>query len=94
MGKKLKAGSGLAGGNLGGGIAQSKQRENRRPQTTSPRHNAEKGANVKKYEASSDKPWRKHRNKASSTQDFVKKQHTSPKITVFDGKTNSALGTG
>ena len=56
MGKKLKAGSGLAGGNLGGGIAQSKQRENRRPQTTSPRHNAEKGANVKKYEASSDKP--------------------------------------
>eukprot|EP00944_MAST-04C_sp_MAST-4C-sp1_P014636 g14636.t1 len=89
MGKKLKAGSGLAGGNLGG-TAQSKQRENRRPQTTSPRHNAEKGANVKKYEASSDKPWRKHRNKASTTQDFVKKQHTSPKITVFGGKTNNA----
>ena len=93
MGKKLKAGSGLAGGNLGG-TAQSKQRENRRPQTTSPRHNAEKGANVKKYEASSDKPWRKHRNKASSTQDFVKKQHTSPKITVFGGKTNNAPRNG
>ena len=46
MGKKLKAGSGLAGGNLGG-ITQSKQRENRRPQTTSPRHTADNGVNVK-----------------------------------------------
>ena len=32
--------------------------------------------------------------KASSTQDFVKKQHTSPKITVFDGKTNNAPRNG
>ena len=38
MGKKLKAGSGLAGGNLGG-LTQTKEREEFRPHTTSPRNN-------------------------------------------------------
>ena len=73
MGKKLKAGSGLAGGNLGG-LTQTKEREEFRPHTTSPRNNfnsninnnsVKKNKNQRKKKNNNDddnnKPWRRRK---------------------------------
>jgi hypothetical protein len=89
MGKKLKAGSGLAGGNLGG-ATKTKERGDYRPHTTSPRKNHSSNMNLKNVKhKNDDKPWRNKKNNsnklASSQQQNDKRQRNSPKITIFDG---------